>query len=202
MSGTSVRILTLVGAWSVMAACNGSVAASRGEVPEAGAADGGTTIDAGPRIAERVASGACLLSAIAGANGCTGIGDYLDCAAESCGLHGCDETCGPEYTSCLATLDDPCTESCSTSDACSACVSGLASCSLQQCQSRLACGKVTPGGPCSKIEACCQRQGPNATRCLALVQTVEQLSGDLSCTGLMMDQDFLTNLANVKPCAF
>jgi hypothetical protein len=59
---------------------------------------------------------------------------------------------------------------------------------------------ITPNGPCSKVEACCQSQGDFAARCLALARQLESLGGDPSCVGAMSDWDFNSHLP--VPCSW
>ena len=125
---------------------------------------------------------------------------YADCAAEHCELDSCIEACA-DYASCLKDESDPCAGTCPQSDACAACVMSTFQCVLGSCPEVVACAAPpTPGGPCSKVEACCMQQGDRAGFCLDLLRQVERLSGDPSCEGLLNDWDFLENIANDPPC--
>ncbi len=95
-----------------------------------------------------------------------------------------------------------CANDCPIDPACATCMGGLRDCLLGFCFDEVACAVPTPGGPCSKLEACCAMQGPRAQGCLATVKEIEKLSGDPGCIGAMQDQDFLTHEAYDPVCTF
>ena len=49
--------------------------------------------------------------------------------------------------------------------ACGACTSGIFECMANFCLDTVGCAHVTPGGPCSTLEACCMMQGDFEQSC-------------------------------------
>lgn len=124
------------------------------------------------------------------------------CAQEHCQLDDCVATCA-DYLACTTKADDPCSVeyTCKIDPACTKCFGAVQNCALSFCTDQFACAAPpTEGGPCSQLEACCALQGDMAQSCLELVHTVEKLSGDPSCSGLMLDGQFVSHLP--VPCMF
>ena len=163
--------------------------------------------DAGMTPAEPVdlraaIAGSCAFSALApdASPPCPDPGALVDCATAHCGLSTCVGECS-DYLSCLKGQPSACTPgNCAMSPACSACTSGMTPCLLGFCEDQVGCGKVTPGGPCSRVEACCRTQGDYTDQCLMLTQEFEKLSGDPSCVGVMTDWDWNTHIP--VPCTY
>jgi hypothetical protein len=125
------------------------------------------------------------------------------CAREHCELDACLEEECADYVACLDQSDDPCSQAfqCEITDACAECQSHMHECVFGFCSEELACAApVTPGGPCSKLEACCAMQGDEAESCLENVRVLERYSGDPSCYGAMHDWDVNSHLP--VPCKF
>jgi hypothetical protein len=123
------------------------------------------------------------------------------CAAAHCGLYDCLNPCA-DYASCLEQQPGVCDFSaCATSEACGTCTSDVFRCVVQLCNREVSCSEPpTPGGPCTKLRNCCQKQGDFAANCIAVVANLEHLSGDPSCIGAMQDWDFNTHLP--VPCDY
>jgi hypothetical protein len=161
---------------------------------------------AGPVVIPRLgvlaqAAGLCTLNTWAPDAGCPDPGRLVDCACTHCDLSACLANCS-DYVTCLQRESASCANDCPMPDACSSCLSRITACELGFCIDVIGCAVPTPGGPCSKLEACCELQGPRVDTCLYTVNVVEKLGGDTSCTGLMHDQDFLTNGAYDPQCNF
>lgn len=126
-----------------------------------------------------------------------------ECATEHCEFDACLESC-KDYSACLATApDDPCSLqfSCEISTECARCTGEVFSCAFGFCPEVLTCAApVTPGGPCSKLEACCALQGDKSVDCFETVRLIERVSGDPSCYGAMHDWDLNSHLP--VPCMF
>lgn len=171
-------------------------------------ADAGASLDAsssdggGVRADIRAQiAGYCQYEALSPTPACPVPQRVVDCACTHCDLSACLSACS-DFATCLEGEPDACATSCPVDQACSDCMSSVQQCLLGFCLDDVACAVPTPGGPCSKVEACCTMQTSRAQECLATVQKIEKLSGDPSCVGLMHDQDFLTNIANDPPCNF
>jgi hypothetical protein len=124
----------------------------------------------------------------------------VDCATDHCSFSECLSSC-TDYLACLKTEPDPCSPAhCTMDSACSACTGALVECMINFCLDQLGCGHVSPGGPCSKVESCCELQGDYEQSCLRLVHEGEKLSGDPTCVGTMHDWDFNTHIP--VPCNF
>ena len=146
------------------------------------------------------AAGICTLRPSPDA-GCPDPGRLVDCACTHCDLSACLANCS-DYVTCLQEESATCANDCPAPPACAACLSQMGECEYGFCLDVVGCATPTPGGPCSKLEACCELQGPRVQSCLYTVQVVETLGGDTSCVGLMHDQDFLTHGAFDPPCDF
>lgn len=158
----------------------------------------------GPPLAVRaLLAGSCLSRTLvpSGVDACPDPEALVACSAEHCAFGDCLEACD-DYSACLSDLDDPCdgVVSCPLTDDCIKCQGDLLECTLSFCTSAYACITVTPGGPCSRLEACCTLQGDDAGDCLTLVQSLSTLGGDPSCLSATMDWDVIAHL-NV-PCPF
>lgn len=172
-------------------------------------ADAGVSLDASSLEGGSVAradiraqiAGLCQYKMLSPTPACPVPEQVANCACTHCGLSACLAACS-DYATCLEGEPDACAGSCPVDPPCADCMSGMQQCLLGFCLDAVACAVPTPGGPCSKVEACCAMQGPRAQECLAVVQKIEKLNGDPSCIGLMHDQDFLTHLAYDPPCTF
>jgi hypothetical protein len=150
-------------------------------------------------------AGLCLARMIVRDNAqeCPKPAELVKCAAEHCELEPCLAQCR-ELSACLEQQDDMCrafNDSCIPNEACGKCQSDVMQCALGFCLDEIACAPpITPDGPCAKLEACCAMQGDQAQSCLDLVYTIEKLSGDPSCFGVMHDWDH--NMHLPVPCKF
>jgi len=154
-----------------------------------------------------VIAGLCNVQRVLAARGrpigCPGRESLEDCSARNCGLDSCVATC-PRYIQCLVAASDACEvdQLCVPEDACITCLSQVQSCGLiQQCANTYACAVPTPGGLCSKLEACCaaQRNPDFARACVAWVKQAETVAGDEGCTEVTRN-GFATKLATDPPC--
>ena len=125
----------------------------------------------------------------------------VDCATAHCGLSACLAECS-DYVACLERASDPCASSalCPQSASCTACANQVVTCAIRgACVSAFSCGgPVAPGGPCSRLEACCMMQVTNVQSCNDAVQLVKGFGGDPGCFGLTNDNAFLSGLS--IPC--
>jgi hypothetical protein len=147
------------------------------------------------------AAGSCLLSKRPGGSDagapCPDLPKLADCAFVHC-VASCLAPCRA-YLDCLET-HPKCSTECSQELACSKCLEG-GQCALGHCRKQVTCpAPVTPDGPCSELRACCMRQGPLTNSCLNFVTSIEELSGDPTCIGTLVDWDFNTNFAYRSPC--
>lgn len=145
--------------------------------------------------------GFCEVESFSPTPGCPDPARVAACACTHCDLSTCLNDCA-DYIDCLQAEAGSCTSDCPRAPACSDCMTQMLPCLIGFCVDDVACGHPTPGGPCTRLEACCATQGPRAQSCLGAVTFVEKLGGDTSCKGLMMDQDFLMNTAYDPPCTF
>jgi hypothetical protein len=146
-------------------------------------------------------AGMCEVPSFSSNPGCPDPAKVAACACTHCDLSACLNDC-TDYVACLESEGGTCSSDCPTSPACSDCMSRTGQCLIGFCLDDVGCGQPTPGGPCTRLRACCATQGPRAQSCLNAVTLVEKLGGDPSCAGLMMDQDFLMNTAYDPPCDF
>jgi hypothetical protein len=179
-------------------ACGVITADQSAPTSEAGPADAGANADASGLRAEVLAqlAGICLARKVNPkvGPGCPDPQAFARCAEEHCALSACAAACA-DYSACLQQSADVCKSGCSMTQPCGDCSNRTTRCAIDYCAGMLACATtVTPGGPCSKVEACCAKQGERAEQCLTLVHQAEQLSGDGSCMGLILDQDFNGNI--------
>lgn len=146
-------------------------------------------------------TGFCAFNPVLSSGGasCTTAQKAVDCATVHCDLAGCLGVCA-DHVTCVEGQSDVCAASgtCQPSSACAGCMEGLENCMIGFCFASLACAMPTPGGPCSKLEACCNQQGKFAEGCLDGIHALEALGGDPSCSSAMTDWDFNTHLA--VPC--
>ncbi len=166
-----------------------------------GPPDAGSVPAVPPNLAADLA-GYCTLSALDpdASPPCPDPHALADCATEHCGLSECFGACA-DYLSCLGSEADPCAPTnCTMDSACGACASGIFGCLADFCLDTAGCAHVTPGGPCSALEACCQMQGDYAQACQRTIHQLEKLGGDPSCVGTMHDWDFNTHVP--VPCNF
>jgi hypothetical protein len=170
--------------------------------PPAPAADAGATDVS--LLGRAQIAGLCLSKSIARNNTqqCPDPKALSACAQEHCQLDDCVATCA-DYLACTTTADDPCSVefTCKIDTACSKCYGAVQMCALSFCGDQVACAApTTEGGSCSQLEACCALQGDMEQSCLELVHSIEKLSGDPSCFGVMNDQQFVSHL--MVPCTF
>jgi hypothetical protein len=167
---------------------------------DAGGAPGPLAV---PRLAVLAqAAGLCQLGTYApDASSCPDPGRLVDCACTHCDLSACLASCS-DYVTCLQGESATCANDCPKAPACSDCLSRMGECEIGFCLDVVGCATPTPGGPCSRLEACCELQGPRAQGCLYAVHLAGALGGDTTCTGLMSDWDFMTNGAFDPPCNF
>jgi hypothetical protein len=130
----------------------------------------------------------------------------VDCAATHCALSSCVSLCS-DHVACIEGQSNPCSTgtdgaSCGESDGCAACITPMHDCLTTFCLATLLCSTApTPGGPCSKVEACCRTQGDFAQQCLDGARQLEGLgNGDTNCVSAMGDWDFNAHLP--VPCAW
>jgi hypothetical protein len=185
------------------------VSACEGDDERGGPADASTplsTSDAGAaaRVSvEAVLVGACETMRIAtDASKCVGLEQLVKCGSEQCGLAACMATC-QDYVQCVTGSDQRCAAAlgCSRSPECSICLSSLQVCSLAlKCVGLYTCATTTPGGACSKLEACCSTQRmPLACHMFALGNGM--LGGDPACEKLMQHPTFVRVYASDPPCS-
>jgi hypothetical protein len=125
-----------------------------------------------------------------------------ECAATHCGLDRCLAEC-KDYIPCLQANNNLCDPTCEANEACVECRGASFNCTSDLCAEITSCvTPPTPGGPCTKLHACCDTQRSRVKECHATVGVIEKLSGDPSCMGAMMDWDYLTNGPNDPPCTF
>jgi len=120
------------------------------------------------------------------------------CAITHCYQPACEEVCA-SHVACLDTANEPCSTDCQPSDECTACV-GDFRCVMGFCESFIGCATITPGGPCTELEACCLRQGPQTEACLVQARQLQVLGGDATCLGLLNDFDFNTSVTHRSQC--
>jgi hypothetical protein len=149
-------------------------------------------------------SGLCLAKMIVRSNtqACPDPGQFETCVSANCDMSECAQQCS-DYAACLETASQACDPSCGPAidKPCADCMGKLQTCVLGFCIDQFACAAPpTPGGPCSKLEACCGMQGDSAASCLDTVHLVERISGDPSCLGAMSDWDVTSHLP--VPCNF
>lgn len=194
------------------------VAACDGEHERAGPADGATDAalvadvgsptsasdEAGAKLsAQAVLAGACETMRIAAdASKCVGLEQLVSCSNEKCDLATCMATC-QEYLECVTSADQPCTvaQRCGRSVECSLCMSSVQTCSLAvTCFGLYSCATTTPGGACSKLQACCATQRmPFGCNMLAL--SAGMLRGDEECEKLTQNPGFVKVYASDPPCS-
>jgi hypothetical protein len=167
---------------------------------DAGAARDDTT----PVALRAQVAGLCLAKMIVRDNAqeCPNPAELAKCASEHCALDACLAKC-TDYLACLGRDADPCAAgfTCEIDDDCSNCQQDVTTCTFGYCADAVACASpITPGGPCSQLEACCAMQGDLAASCLDTVHALEKFSGDPSCAGAMQDWDTTAHLA--VPCKF
>ena len=118
----------------------------------------------------------------------------VDCATDHCGLAECLGPC-TDYLTCLKAQPDPCrATNCTKDSACGACTGAFFGCLASFCLDQVGCAHVTPGGPCSELEACCQTQGDYVQSCQRSIHQIEKLGGDTSCVGTIHDWDWNTHI--------
>jgi len=131
---------------------------------------------------------------------CPDDGELADCSVTHCGLSDCLARC-TDQVACLEAADEPCSIDCQPSDDCALCLRTVMPCALGFCEEELDCAPpATPGGPCTELKACCERQGPLVDACKKQVQQLERLGGDPTCLGTQFDWDFNSNFAYRSPC--
>jgi hypothetical protein len=177
-------------------ACGEIVAEAEADAGAAMGSDAGQQLE--PRLEARAAlAGACTLKAAVrdtADDQCPDPETLVDCATTHCELSSCYSQC-QDYITCLEPEADVCAApSCTIDQTCIACMSRVFACEIDFCVDAIACGKPTPGGPCSKLEDCCRTQGDFTDRCLMLVHQLASLSGDPTCVGVMKDWDWNTHL--------
>ncbi len=152
-------------------------------------------------VVEQLA-GLCLLDATPrtadSQPGCPNVDTLTDCAFTHC-IAQCLDQCA-EYTACLQASGERCTAACPPNEACDKCLATSIQCTLGFCPDELACTPPTPGGPCTELRQCCERQGPLVESCMTYADTMERLGGDPSCLGALWDWDFNTNYVYRSPC--
>jgi hypothetical protein len=163
--------------------------------------DGGAR---GPKLsAEASFLGLCNVHKLAtDPSQCTGYDPLLVCVKAQCGFDACRATC-QDYVQCLAGLDDPCPgfTSCSRTDACTRCTGEFQACAMTpKCFGIYSCATATPGGTCSKLEACCATQR-SPLACTSFMSAASGLRGDQGCDMLLHDPGFLRAYASDPPCA-
>lgn len=172
-------------------------------VPDAGA---GAKL---PPVAIRaVLGGLCLEKVVARNNdqSCPDPMAYDECVRANCSFNQCLAPCADQIACLKALPQDGSADLCSSCNSesnmtCSDCLGNLRSCAVGFCLDQLSCAAPpTPGGPCSKLEACCAMQGDRAQSCLDSVHLLERISGDPSCNGVMHDWDTTAHL--LVPCNF
>jgi hypothetical protein len=133
---------------------------------------------------------------------CPNPAELAKCASDHCALDACLAKC-TDYLACLGRAADPCAAAftCEIDNDCSNCQLDVTMCTFGYCADTVACASpITPGGPCSQLEACCAMQGEGAASCLDTVHAIEKFSGDPSCAGAMQDWDTTAHLP--VPCKF
>jgi hypothetical protein len=168
--------------------------------------DTGDQLDAVPLELRAQIAGLCLARSIVRDNAqeCPNAKELEACSRAHCDLDPCVQVCsGSGYIACLQREPDGCAAEpiCEIDAKCAECQSMVSSCTFNFCANQIACAApVTPGGPCSQLQACCAMQGDMAPMCLELVQTIAKFSGDPSCYGIQHDWDFFSHLP--VPCKF
>jgi hypothetical protein len=168
--------------------------------PDDPAADAGGAAIPPVTVSAELAGYCAFSSAVpSGALSCATAQKAVDCANVHCDLAGCLGVCA-DHVACVEGQPDACAASgaCEPSSTCATCIQDLENCMIGFCFASLACAVPTPGGPCSKLEACCNQQGKFAEECLDGIHGLETLGGDLSCSSAMNDWDFNAHLA--VPC--
>lgn len=173
------------------------------ESAPAAPSDAGAATDV-PLLARAQIAGLCLGQSLVRDNAqqCPDPKELSACAQDHCQLDSCVATCA-DYVACTSKADDPCSVAftCEIDQACSSCQGTVQMCVLTFCSAQISCAApATPDGPCSQLRACCAMQGDMADSCLSLERTLEQLSGDPSCFGLIHDREFIAKLS--MPCMF
>jgi hypothetical protein len=181
------------------AACGQIVRSDPVELDAGSARDNTTPVALRAQIA-----GLCLAKMIVRDNTqeCPNPAELAKCASEHCALDACVAKC-TAYLACVGADADPCSAgfSCAIDDECSNCQLDVSMCAFGHCSDLVACAApITPGGPCSQLEACCAMQGDGAASCLDTVHALEKFSGDPTCAGAMQDWDTTAHLA--VPCKF
>jgi hypothetical protein len=169
------------------------------------AADGGVAWVA-PKPAQRPSNaavmqlaGLCGPAPIPETSDCPNVDTLAECALTHC-VAPCLDSC-TEYAACLSASSEICTAACEPSPVCGSCLATTNQCTIGFCIEELACSPPpTPGGPCTELRKCCERQGPLVESCMAYAEIVERLSGDSSCVGALWDWDFNTNYVYRSPC--
>lgn len=157
-----------------------------------------------PLVGKAVVAGICVGGLFARNNEqeCPNPKELTACAQEHCQLDDCVATCRG-WLGCTTETDDVCDNSlaCELDGPCGDCQADTQQCVLNFCVDKLTCAAPpTPDGPCAKLVACCGMQGDMAETCLETVRTLEKLSGDPSCLGVMQDWDAISHLP--VPCTF
>lgn len=133
---------------------------------------------------------------------CPKASTFVDCADVHCDVTKCNAPCA-DLVTCVEGLTNACdvtgVAACPVSDACNACRQDLQGCAVNFCLTTLGCSAPpTPGGPCTKLEQCCAKQGDAAEGCLDSIRLLAQTGGDVSCASGMNDWDFNAHLK--VPC--
>jgi hypothetical protein len=128
-----------------------------------------------------VLAGACIVNGLAASSlsNCGDLNGYSTCAMTMCDLQACLDAC-KDYESCIQSASDPCTNDCMQSVGCQSCLAPVAACSTNSCLGTLSCGTVTDGGPCDKLERCCENADAAPMSCELAVR-VARIGGDPSC---------------------
>src|SRR5580698_8767921 len=128
-----------------------------------------------------VLAGVCIVNDLVASSlsNCGDLSGYSTCAMTMCNLQGCFDAC-KDYESCIRAATDPCANGCVQSVGCQSCLTPVAMCSTNSCLGTLSCGTVTDGGPCDKLERCCENADTAPMSCELAVQ-VARIGGDQSC---------------------
>ncbi len=171
-----------------------------GKVVRTDSAAVGAALPAVAVSAELIGFCAFNLSLAAGA-ACQDPEPAVSCTDTHCGLSECVGVCS-DHIGCVEGQPDPCATStsvCGVTDGCASCLTRVRECMYGFCLPALLCSAPpTPGGPCSKVEACCQTQGDFAQQGLDGAHQLERLGGDPNCVSAMTDWDFNAHLP--VPC--
>jgi hypothetical protein len=118
---------------------------------------------------------------------CTGFDEFTQCAQDSCKLDDCYETGACKtYADCVKKASDPCNSGCGTAPSdCSSCVATAGNCAFNMCFSKIQCGTLTPGGPCDKLDTCCDTLDANMKSLCTMTASMIKVGGDMACGQLL-----------------